>query len=153
MRRLSAFILVATSGAARAEPVDGGPSTDQDAPIKHRINVRAGLASSDDVGRPAICLEVVTVFAVSVEGCGTGSGILHDEVGRQIAHFRANVPLVRRRAWGGRLSLRGGLGFAELEVGPDRPGFDCKRCVNPTWIASARAPNVPACASSRSVTN
>jgi hypothetical protein len=109
------------AGASSAEPADRGPSSAEPAPIKHRINLRAGLATSDDVGRPAICLEVVTFLAVSVEGCGTGSGILHDKAGRQIAHFRANVPVLSRGAWGGRFALRGGLGFAELEVGP---GFD-----------------------------
>lgn len=138
MRALS-LVIILTSGAASAQPMDGGPSSDEDAPIKHRINLRAGLASSDDVGRPAICLEVVTVFAVSVEGCGTGSGILHDEVGRQIAHFRANVPLVRRRAWGGQLALRGGIGFAELEVGTDRPGFDFGEANNVAAVAGPDA--------------
>lgn len=120
-------------------PADGGASSDDNAPIKHRINLRAGLASSDDVGRPAICLEVVTVFAVSVEGCGTGSGILHDEVGRQIAHFRANVPVLRRPAWGGQLALRGGIGFAELEVGTDRPGFDFGEANNVAAVAGPDA--------------
>ena len=137
--RALAFLVICTSGAASAQPVDGGPSLGENAPIKHRINLRAGLASSDAVGRPAICLEVVTVFSVSVEGCGTGSGILHDEVGRQIAHFRANIPLLRRTGWGGQLSLRGGLGFAELEVGADRPGFDFGAANNVAAVAGPDA--------------
>lgn len=83
-----------------------------------------GLASSDEVQRPTVCLEVVALWTASVEGCGTGSGILHDEVGRQLAHFRLNVPFRRDAVAGGWSSLRAGVGFAELEVGPDRPGFD-----------------------------
>ncbi len=131
------------AGVASAQPVsphptaptDGGEQAHLDVDVGHRINVRAGLASSDDVGRPTICLEVVTVRSISVEGCGTGSGILHDEVGRQIAHFRANLPILTRTRWGGRFALRGGVGFAELEVGDDRPGFDFGDADTPGSVA------------------
>lgn len=82
------------------------------------------MASSDDVRRPTVCLEVVALWSTSIEGCGTGSGILHDEVGRQIAHFRVNIPFRRDALAGGWSAVRAGVGFAELEVGPDRPGFD-----------------------------
>lgn len=125
--------------APHAAPVDGGPPADAPAPISHRINLRAGLASSDTVGRPAICLEVVAIWQVSVEGCGTGSGILHDDVGRQIAHFRANIPITTTTRWGGRFALRGGLGFAELEIGDDKPGFDFGEADTPASVAGPDA--------------
>lgn len=114
------------AGHSHAQPADALPVVPVVNPVapSHRLNLRAGLASSDEVDRPTICLEVVAVRAVSVEGCGTGSGILHDQVGRQIAHFRLNIPFVQRATWGGWGSVRAGVGFAEMEVGEDRPGFD-----------------------------
>lgn len=139
IKRVVVLACVLLAGPAAAQPVDDGEAQDETSSIAHRINLRAGLASSDDVGRPTICMEVVTVFSVSVEGCGTGSGILHDEVGHQIAHFRANVPVLVRAAWGGRIALRGGLGFAELEVGDDRPGFDFGEANNVAAVAGPDA--------------
>ncbi len=117
---------VLLSGAAQADPADGPPgdAAAERVPPSHRVNLRIGLASSDQVQRPTVCLEVIAVRAISAEACGTGSGILHSQVGRQIAHFRLNVPLVRRATWGGWGSVRAGAGFAEMEVGEDRPGFD-----------------------------
>ena len=115
-----------TVTAPPAEPTDAAPgaAAATHARPAHRFNLRAGFASSDTVDRPTICLEVVAVSAVSAEACGTGSGILHDQVGRQLAHFRLNVAVAQRAVQGGWASLRAGAGFAELEVGEDRPGFD-----------------------------
>lgn len=108
-----------------AQPADSGPSQpESNAPPTHRLNLRLGLASSDAVGRPTVCGEVVAFRGTSFESCGTGSGIWHNEVGRQMMHVRFNVPLRRDPLAGGWSSVRVGLGFAELEVGPDRPGFD-----------------------------
>lgn len=112
------------AGRARAEPADRGsadPVAVASTPSP-RLNFRAGFASSD-AGRPTMCLEVVALWHASVEGCGTGSGFLYASTGREIAHFRLNMPIARRAAFGGALALRGGAGFAELEVGPDAPGF------------------------------
>lgn len=132
-----------TDGAAASPPPstrDPAVSTDEPTqPPGHRLNLRVGLASSDEVQRPTVCLEVVAFRGASIEGCGTGSGILHDEVGRQIAHFRVNVPVYRRAMAGGWSSLRGGLGFAELEVGPDRPGFDFGAPNQPNSVAGPDA--------------
>lgn len=133
---LLVFLVATTAAAQPAEPTTEPAS---DAPPTHRANLRLGLASSDAVNRPTVCLEVFALWATSVEGCGTGSGILHDEVGRQMAHFRVNVP-VRRDAWfGGWSSVRVGVGFAELEVGPDRPGFDFGDPDQPNSVAGPDA--------------
>lgn len=86
--------------------------------------MRLGLASSDAVGRPTVCAEVSIWRGASVESCGTGSGIWHNEAGRQMMHVRVNAPVRRDAFAGGWSSVRLGFGFAELEVGPDRPGFD-----------------------------
>jgi hypothetical protein len=116
---LSLFLRIDRAGA---EPVDDRSNRPSFANVPpYRLNFRAGLAS-DQLQRPAMCLEVA-LWSASIEGCGTGSGFLYDAAGRDLAHFRMNVPVTRYSAWGGSAALRAGLGFAELEVGEDRPGF------------------------------
>jgi hypothetical protein len=90
----------------------------------NRINLRLGGASTDTTGVPTICMEVRAVAGLSVEGCGTGSGFLHSQSGGEMAHFRAKWQVFGRVAAGGTLRLQGGLGFAELQLDADRPGFD-----------------------------
>ena len=91
---------------------------------ENRINLRVGGASTDTTGVPTICMEVRAVARLSVEGCGTGSGFLHSQSGGEMAHFRAKWQVLGRVAGGGKLRLHGGLGFAELQLDADRPGFD-----------------------------
>jgi hypothetical protein len=90
----------------------------------NRVNLRVGGASSDTTGVPTICMEVRAVSRLSVEGCGTGSGFLHSQSGGEMAHFRAKWQVLGRMAGGGELRLHGGVGFAELQLDADRPGFD-----------------------------
>ncbi len=97
------------------------------------VNLRVGASSADDNGRPQLCLEVAPLAflkvqdrpftRVSVEACGTGAGVLHDDPAPEMAHFRvkARVWEWARADWG--LQLLGGLGWAELQVGRDRAGF------------------------------
>jgi hypothetical protein len=67
----------------------------------------------------------VTVWSkLSVEGCGNGSGILHNSDGGELAHFRAKWALWNARVPRGNIIVQGGLGFAELQVGKDEPGFE-----------------------------
>jgi hypothetical protein len=91
---------------------------------ENRVNLRVGAASTDTTGVPTICMEVRAVARLSVEGCGTGSGFLHSQSGGEMAHFRAKWQVLGRVAGGGKLRLHGGLGFAELQLDADRPGFD-----------------------------
>jgi hypothetical protein len=91
---------------------------------ENRINLRVGGASTDTTGVPTICMEVRAVARLSVEGCGTGSGFLHSQSGGEMAHFRAKWQVLGRVAGGGKLRLHGGVGFAELQLDADRPGFD-----------------------------
>lgn len=90
---------------------------------ENRVNLRLGVASSDDNGRPAVCLEVRAVLQLSIEGCGTGSGILHDSAGGELAHFRAKWAVDRRTLRGGVLQTQLGIGLAELQVDADQAGF------------------------------
>lgn len=105
-------------------PADGGAADPSDrGPITNRVNVRVGTASSDQNGRPTICVDVRIVARFGVETCGTGQALLHDEVGAEMAHFRATYSIADRSLWKGTVHLRGGLGFAEMQVGVDHPGF------------------------------
>lgn len=127
VRASSVAVLIALAPTrGNAQPTDDGiaPEAAPKAPPAHRLNLRIGLASSDAVGRPTVCAEVVVLRGTSFESCGTGSGIWHNEAGRQMMHVRLNIPVRRDALAGGWSSVRIGAGFAELEVGPDRPGFD-----------------------------
>lgn len=58
-----------------------------------------------------------------VETCGTGQAVLHDDPGNEMMHVRATYAFADRSLWKGTLLARGGLGFAEMQVGVDHPGF------------------------------
>jgi hypothetical protein len=91
---------------------------------ENRVNLRVGGASTDTTGVPTICMEVRAVWRLSVEGCGTGSGFLHSQSGGEMAHFRAKWQAFGHVVGGGQLRVHGGVGFAELQLDADQPGFD-----------------------------
>ncbi len=96
-------VLVANVGVVSAQPVaPAAPPPEVD--TKSHFNLRVGAATNADNERASICIEVALWRKLSVEGCGNGSGILH-------------IPR-------GNLVVQGGLGFAELQVGKDDPGFE-----------------------------
>jgi hypothetical protein len=116
------FLLVART--AIAQPAEDGSSTGEAAqPVVNRFNLRLGGASSDTTGRPTICVDVSIVRGFGVESCGTGQGIIHDEPGAELAHFRATYSLLSHAWRKGTARVRGGIGWAELQVGVDHPGF------------------------------
>jgi hypothetical protein len=125
-------VLVVTLGtlaglgdAAYAQaPADGGSeAAETSAPVANRFNLRLGSATSDSTGRPTICLDVRLAAGFGVESCGTGQGILHDETGAELAHFRATYAILTRATPSGTGRVRGGIGWAELQVGVDHAGF------------------------------
>lgn len=125
-----ALIPVLLPAHARAEPAASHGIADRAAAdpgaagrANNRVNLRVGGATTDTTGRPTICLEVRAVAALSIETCGTGSGILHEEAGGEMAHFRAKWLMLGRVLGGGQLRVQGGLGFAELQLDADEPGF------------------------------
>ena len=118
---LSLVVATAAYAEESEEPGGGGKSSK---PIENRLSLRIGGATTDTVGRPTICADVRIVSAFSVEACGTGAQLLHNEAGREMAHFRANYSFLEGALPRGRGRLRGGLGFAELQVGEDEAGFD-----------------------------
>jgi hypothetical protein len=118
---------VASAAVAPAhadEPTEVEPGTTHaGAPTPNRVNLRLGNATSDSTGRPVICLDVRIWAGLGVESCGTGQGIIHDQAGSELAHFRATWSVYERATSSGTGRLRGGIGFAELQVGVDHPGF------------------------------
>lgn len=119
--RSLALLLVATPALAD-EAIEPG-TTSATTPVSNRLNLRLGSSSSDLTGRPTICLDVSIVRGFGVESCGTGQAIIHNEAGTEMAHFRGHYTLLTHSTPSGTGRLRGGLGFAELQVGVDRPGF------------------------------
>lgn len=122
---LTIAVSAALPSAVRAEEAaEPGGAASNSKPIENRLSLRLGGASTDSVGRPTICADVRIVSGFSVEACGTGAQLLHNEPGREMAHFRANYAFLEGSLPKGRGLLRGGLGFAELQVGEDEAGFD-----------------------------
>ena len=114
------------SAIVRAEPptesLEAGtepPAT----PTTNRLNMRFGSSTSDETGRPTICLDVRIIAGFGLESCGTGQAIIHNEPGREMAHFRGTWTFLEKQTSRGVGKLRVGAGFAELQVGEDHPGF------------------------------
>ena len=119
------FVAVAVALVApptRADEAEPGTSAPGEA-TPNRLNLRLGGASTDSTGRPTLCLDVAIIAKLGIEGCGTGQGVIHDEPGTEMAHFRATWSVLEHVTARGVGRLRAGLGFAELQVGVDHPGF------------------------------
>lgn len=106
----------AASGAGIGDPTPHRP-------VKNRLNLRVGASSSELNGRPTICMDVKIALGFDVESCGTGQAIIHNDPGQEMAHFRVNYALLSRGVGRGTLLGRAGIGFAEMQVGKDNPGF------------------------------
>jgi hypothetical protein len=83
-----------------------------------------------------LCLELSPLEVLSVEGCGTGSGFLHQDPDPEIAHFRSWLRLTSWETGLGWLQPRLGAGFAELQVGEDSSGFHFSG-VGPTGVETS----------------
>jgi len=92
-----------------------------EAPTRDFVNLRLGASSGTK--RLEMCLEVSPFEAWSLEACGTGSEILHHEDSPELAHFRGKYTLTNWNTEIGWLQPRVGLGFTELQIGRDDPGF------------------------------
>jgi hypothetical protein len=139
MRRLLlALALLAPLCAAAAEGEDEpGDEPEEEAPAVDVVilerppdaprnfgNFRAGAGSSSENGHAYLCLEGSPLWFVSIEGCGTGSGFLHEDDAPETAHFRTKLSPGIWKWNEGFLQPHVDLGFAELQVGEDTSGFD-----------------------------
>jgi hypothetical protein len=123
MRWLAVLACALVAGVTHAEPETYEPGSAPAPVTTNRFNVRLGGATSDSTGRPTICVDVRVWSGLGVESCGTGQGVIHDEPGTELAHFRATWSLVEVATSTGTGRVRGGLGWAELQVGVDHLGF------------------------------
>src|SRR5438045_6216497 len=126
MRLVLALLALAVPAVAHADGEamqPGSGSGDSAGSTSNRINIRVGTATSDSTNRPTICLDVRIAGGFGAESCGTGQGIIHDQPGTELAHFRGTWSFFSRHTTTGTARLRGGVGWAELQVGVDHPGF------------------------------
>ncbi len=111
--------------AAHAQAQSDAPAASDrdDAESRTYVNARVGAASTNQSGRPEVCVEGAPLAVLSVEACGTGAQVWHEDPAPEMAHFRLKgrvLSLALPHFW-----LQGfvGAGFAELQVGNDEPGF------------------------------
>ena len=91
--------------------------------IEQMINFRGGISSVNEAQRPTMCLEVLPWGPLSLEACGTGAGILHSAAGAEMAHFRTKWTALTWKLDSSNLKVQPGIGFAELQLTADKPGF------------------------------
>ncbi|MBZ4414869.1 hypothetical protein [Myxococcus sp. RHSTA-1-4] len=119
-------VLALAPTASRAEEAVGEARATSEVPFTTRNfgNLRVGGSTANGNGRPELCLELSPVSFLSLEGCGTGSGLLHGDPEPEVAHFRTKLRLVSfdKEGWG-TLQPFLAAGFAEAQVGRDDPGF------------------------------
>lgn len=99
------------------------PAEETEAAPRNYGNLRVGASSASRNGRPEICAEVSPHRLLSIEGCGTGAGFLHQDPEPELARFRAKLQLPSWQAGSAWLRPSVGLGFAELQIDEDSPGF------------------------------
>lgn len=113
------------TGAVEVKEADAKASPPPKAPPRTYVSLGAG-ASSGSQGA-IICAEVAPLHFLSVSGCGNGSGFLHHDAAPDLSHWRLNATIASLRVNAFWLQPRVQLGFAEVQVGQDTPGFQFTR--------------------------
>jgi hypothetical protein len=125
------FVSVSLSALARAEDPaedrggDGGGffQPERAATARTYVDVRGGVSTTNEAGMPEVCFEGSPLKFLTLESCGTGAGLWRDDQGRQMMHIRAELQPFRFVLGGVALDPQLGLGFAEMQIGEDEPGF------------------------------
>lgn len=114
------------SGAFVPDPVAGHPL------LELRVGGQVGAPT-----HPYVCGELTPVKRISIEGCGNGSGFLHQADVPDMAHFRARGAVLqgRRQRLAGELLV--GVGFAEVQRTADEPGFQFGEPTEPEPVEAA----------------
>lgn len=102
-------------------------ATSGDQQPQNYINFRAGVGSNSSASHPIMCLELAAPAVFALEACGSGRGFLYNQPGRELSHFHSKWKIKHFRVERQWLIPELALGFAELEVGHDRPGFRFSR--------------------------
>ena len=97
---------------------------------KSRANLRIGIDTSnsqtevEDKGPlPYLCGQVFLKERISLEGCGNGSGFLHQRDVPDTSHFRVRYTIYEHQKSNQQLGFDLGLGFVEYQIGEDELGF------------------------------
>ena len=122
---LASLTLLAAMGSSPAtehREFKGQRQGTQRSPL--RGSVRVGANQDRSGSRQEICLALSPFRRWSLETCGTGAGFLAPaSPNPDLAHFRLRHDAWRRDLRSGWLVAGWQLGFAELEIGDDDPGF------------------------------
>ena len=86
---------------------------------------------------PTICLAGFPLERLSIEACGTGSGVLHHDDAPDLAHFRARFTVLQAEGRSTDLALLAGAGFAEVQRTADEPGFRFGEPTEPDPVEAA----------------
>ena len=95
-----------------------------------KANLRIGIDTSniqtEEEGTtplPYLCGQVYVKTRLSLEGCGNGSGFLHQRNVPDTSHFRARYSLYDQNMSNVQWNIDMGLGFVEYQIGEDQIGF------------------------------
>lgn len=100
------------------------------------FELRVGIDRLDQQ-HPVLCAELSPLSWLSVEGCGTGSGVLHRGDEPDMAHFRTRLRAAGIDRGRAEVDLLIGAGFAEVQRTADRPGFRFGPATEPEPIEAA----------------
>lgn len=135
--------LAAIVQAAAADPSPAAATTESVAVVPRPIaghpvfEMRIGTDRIDDMSHPFLCAEGSPLSFLSIEACGNGAGLLHQDEGVDFAHFRAKARLAGMRSGRGTLDWLAGAGFAEVQRTSDEPGFRFGRPTEPEPVEAA----------------
>ncbi len=107
----------AASTAVTPRPIAGHPV------LELRGGVDTTALGRDDAPLPTLCAEVTPLDRLSVEACGNGAGVLHQQDVPDTMHLRMRYAPVRVRRGAGEAALVVGAGMTEVTNGADEPGF------------------------------
>jgi len=86
------------------------------------FDLRVGVQSIEG-NKAYLCGEGNPTAWLSIEACGTGSGIFSQARGVEMAHFRTRFRALHHEADRSDISMLLGVGFAEVQNGTDAAGF------------------------------
>lgn len=95
-----------------------------DVPERPRTFVDLRLGATSTETWTQICAAGYPFEMLAIEACGNGSGFLHRQAAPEIAHFRGKARVLQHALGPVYVEPWVGLGFAELQVAADEPGFD-----------------------------
>lgn len=127
------LLVAATAPAAtRSEAAVPGPVAGH--PL---LELRLGVDRVTELRHPFLCAELAPLPFLAVEGCGTGSGVLHHDDAPDMAHFRARGRLLEVARGRATANLAPGVGFAEVQRTADEPGFRFGEARDPDPVEGA----------------